>query len=157
MKTYKKLMELVAKSWKDIKDRSVKREAGQILKALDKDEVLAYSAEHDEFSVFKNDKDLEKAKKGSGKKMNWLKVERRVVDGELLSEKFNFRGALKTGMLDKHDEPNFKALEKKGWEILEFNLTSKGYELIIKKGGKTIEYNDKTPSKVLHQAAKKAK
>jgi len=157
MKTYKKLMELVAKSWKDIKDRSVKREAGQILKALDKDEVLAYSAEHDEFSVFKNDKDLEKAKKGSGKKMNWLKVERRVVDGELLSEKFNFRGALKTGMLKKDDEPNFKDLEKKGWEIVEFNLTSKGYELIIKKGGKTIEYNDKTPSKVLQQAAKKAK
>lgn len=157
MKTYKKLMELVAKSWKDIKSRSAKREAGQILKALDKDEVLAYSAEHDEFSVFKNEKDLEKAKKGSGKKMNWLKVERRVVDGELLSEKFNFRGALKTGMLRLGDEKNYKDLGKKGWEIIEFNLTSKGYELIIKKGGKTIEYNDKTPSKVLQQAAKKAK
>ena len=157
MRTYKKLMELVAKKWSDIKNSSVKREAGQILKALDKDEVLAYSAEHDEFTVFRNDKDLKKAKKGSGKKMKWLKVERRVVDGELLSEKFNFRGALKTGMLRKDDEKNYKELEKKGWEIIEFNLTSKGYELIIKKGGKTIEYNDKTPSKVLQQAAKKAK
>ena len=38
--------------------------------------------------------------------MKWLKVERRVVDGELLSEKFNFRGALKTGMLRKDDEKN---------------------------------------------------
>ena len=157
MRTYKKLMELVAKKWTDIKNSSVKREAGQILKALDKGEVLAYSAEHDEFSVFKNDKDLEKAKKGSGKKMNWLKVERRVVDGELLSEKFNFRGALKTGMLDKYDEPNYKDLGKKGWEIIEFNLTSKGYELLIKKGSKKVEYNDKTPSKVLALAAKKAK
>ena len=157
MRTYKKLMELVAKKWNDIKNSGVKREAGKIIKALDKGEVLAYSAEHDEFSVFKNDKDLEKAKKGSGKKMNWLKVERRDIDGELLSEKFNFRGALKTGMLKKDDEKNYKVLEKKGWEIIEFNLTSKGYELIVKKGGKTIEYNDKTPSKVLQQAAKKAK
>lgn len=157
MRTYKKLMELVAKKWADIKNSSVKREAGQILKALDKGEVLAYSAKHDEFSVFKNDKDLEKAKKGSGKKMNWLKVERRVVDGELLSEKFNFRGALKTGMLRKDDEKNYKDLEKKGWEIIEFNLTSKGYELLIKKGSKKVEYNDKTPSKVLALAAKKAR
>ena len=157
MRTYKKLMELVAKKWADIKNSSVKREAGQILKALDKGEVLAYSAEHDEFSVFKSEKDLAKAKKGSGKKMNWLKVERRVVDGELLSEKFNFRGALKTGMLKKDDEQNYKDLVKKGWEIIEFNLTSKGYELFIKKGSKKVEYNDKTPAKVLALAAKKAK
>ena len=157
MKLYKELMELLAKSWKDIKSSSAKREAKQILKALDKGEVLAYSAEHDEFSVFKNEKDLEKARKGSGKKMNWLKVERRIVDGELLSEKFNFRGALKTGMLRLGDKKYYLQLEKNGWKIMDFNLTSKGYELIIKKGSKTVEYTDKSPSKVLQHAAKSAK
>ena len=40
---------------------------------------------------------------------------------------------------------------------LALDLSSKGYELIIKKRNQKKEYNDKTPSKVLQQAAKKAR
>ena len=76
---------------------------------------------------------------------------------ELMSEKFNFKGAVKLGMLDKTDERWVKDLKKKGWEIDEFNLTSKGYEVTIKKGSKKVMYTDKTPDKALIQAAKKAK
>jgi len=77
---------------------------------------------------------------------------------ELMSEKFNFKGAVKTGMLDKYDEPHIKTLEKKGWEIEEFNLTSSGYEIFISKGSKTVKYVDKkSPSKALKLAAEKAK
>ena len=75
-----------------------------------------------------------------------------------MNEKFSFKGAVKTGMLDKYDEPNVKELEKKGWEIDEFNLTSKGYEIFITKAGKKVKYTDKgSPSKALALAAKKAK
>ena len=76
---------------------------------------------------------------------------------ELMNEKFNFKGAVKLGMLDKTDERWVKDLKKKGWEIDEFNLTSSGYEITIqhKKGGRA-KFIDKTPDKALIQAAKKA-
>lgn len=157
MKTFKELMELVAKSWKDIKNSNVKKEAGKILKALDVNEILAYSAKHDEFSKFKNEDEFKKAKKSSGKKMNWIKVERRIVDGEILNEAFSFKGAVKHGFLDKYDKPKFDELEKKGWKVEEFLLTGKGFEIVIKKGSKRMEFIDKTPSKVLTLAAKKAR
>ena len=157
MKSYKELMEILAKKWKDVKSSGAKREASKMLKALDRNEVLGYSTEHDEFAKFKDEREFEKAKKGSGRRMRWLKVERRAADGEALTEKFNFKGALKTGMLKKSDEKYYNELEKKDWEIIDFNLTSKGYELIIKKRNQKKEYNDKTPSKVLQQAAKKAR
>ena len=73
---------------------------------------------------------------------------------ELMNE-FDFKGALKTGMLRLGDKKYVKDLEKKGWEIKDFDLTGKGYELTIKKGSKEVKYTDKTPSKVLQQASKK--
>jgi len=150
MKTYKLFTEGI-KKWKDVKNPAVKKEAGQLLKALDRGEVLAYSDEHDEFSTFKNEKELEKAKKGTGKKMKWVKVE------SIMYEAFNFKGAVKHGFLDKYDEKPVKELEKKGWKIEEFNLIGKGFEVVIKKGSKRMDIIDKTPSKALQQAVKKAK
>jgi hypothetical protein len=76
---------------------------------------------------------------------------------DLMNEKFNFKGAVKTKMLDKTDKRWVDDLEKKGWEIEDFILSSKGYEITIKKGSKEDRYIDKTPEKALIQAAKKAK
>jgi len=173
MKTYKLFTEGI-KKWKDVKNSAVKKEAGQLLKALDKGEVLAYSDEHGEFSTFKNEKELEKAKKGSkGKAMKWVKVESSQVDFKLIdrlvnagiielipttiSEAFSFKGAVKHGFLDKYDEKYVKELKKKGWNIQEFILTGKGFEIVIKKGSKEMEFTDKTPEKALQQATKKAR
>ena len=143
--------------WKDIKNRHIKREAGNLLKALDKKEGLAYSAEHGEFTIFKDEMEFIQAKKGKGEKMKWVRVESKNIVG-YIEEAFDFKGAVKLGMLDKYDEPHIKDLKKKGWEIDEFNLTSKGYEVTIKKGSKKIMYTDKkSPSKALALAAKKAK
>ena len=76
---------------------------------------------------------------------------------ELMTEKFSFKGAVKTRMLDKSDEKYVKDLKKKGWEIDMFDLTSNGYEITIqhKKGGRA-KFIDKTPEKALIQASKKA-
>ena len=76
---------------------------------------------------------------------------------ELMTEKFNLKGAVKTRMLDKTDKRWVDDLEKKGWEIEDFILSSKGYEITIKKGSKEARYIGKTPDKALIQAAKKAK
>ncbi len=76
---------------------------------------------------------------------------------DLMNEKFSFKGAVKTKMLDKTDKRWVDDLEKKGWEIEDFILSSKGYEITIKKGSKESRYIDKTPEKALIQAAKKAK
>jgi len=76
---------------------------------------------------------------------------------ELMTEKFSFKGAVKTRMLDKTDKRWVDDLEKKGWEIDDFILSSRGYEITIqhKKGGRA-KFVDKTPEKALIQAAKKA-
>lgn len=175
MKTYKELMEAFPATkdkkdvkkdkkaskfdmkWKEIKNRHIKKEGGELLKALDKGEILAYSAEHGEFTVFKDEMEFIQAKKGKGEKMKWIRVENKSIDGQKLNEAFSFKGAVKHGFLDKYDKPYVDELEKKGWEIEEFLLTGKGFEIVIKKGSKRVEYIDKTPSKALKQAAKKAK
>ena len=47
-------------------------------------------------------------------------------------------------------------MKKKGWEIEEFILTSKGFELTMKnKRGQEKEFTDKRPDYVLKQADKK--
>jgi len=76
---------------------------------------------------------------------------------ELMTEKFSFKGAVKTKMLDKTDKRWVDDLKKKGWEIDDFILSSRGYEITIqhKKGGRA-KFVDKTPEKALIQAAKKA-
>ena len=156
MKTYKLFAEEL-KKWKDVKNSHVKREAGKLLKALDKNEVLAYSVEHGEFTVFKDEMEYIKAQKGKGKAMKWLKVEDKSIDGQKLEEAFSFKGAVKHGFLDKADEKYVKDLKKKGWEIEEFLLTGKGFEIVIKKGSKEVEYTDKRPELALKKAAEKAK
>ena len=157
MKTYKLFTEGLEK-WKDVKNPHVKKEAGKMLKALDKDEVLVYSAEHGEFTIFKNEMEYIKAQKGKGKAMKWLKVEDKSIDGQKLEEAFSFKGAVKHGFLDKSDEKYVKDLKKKGWDIDEFNLTSKGYEITIqhKKGGRARFVDKKSPGNVLKTASEKA-
>ena len=158
MKSYKDLMgEKFDMEWKDIKNKHIKKEAGKMLKALDKNEVLGYSAEHGEFTIFKNEMEYIKAQKGKGKAMKWIKVEGKSIDGNPLNEAFSFKGAVKHGFLDKYDEKPIKELEKKGWKIEEFTLTGKGFEVVIKKGSKSMEVIDKTPAKALQKAVKKAK
>ena len=156
MKTYKLFTEEL-KNWKDVKNSHVKREAGKMLKALDKNEVLAYSVEHGEFTIFKNEMEYIKAQKGKGKAMKWLKVEDKSIDGQKLEEAFSFKGAVKHGFLEKSDEKYVKELKKKGWDIEEFILTGKGFEIVIKKGSKEIEYIDKRPELALKKAAQKAR
>ena len=156
MKTYKLFAEEL-KKWKDVKNSHVKREAGKLLKALDKNEVLAYSVEHGEFTIFKNEMEYIKAQKGKGKAMKWLKVEDKSIDGQKLEEAFSFKGAVKHGFLDKADEKYVKELKKKGWDIEEFILTGKGFEIVIKKGSKEVEYTDKRPELALKKAAQKAR
>ena len=89
--------------------------------------------------------------------MKWVKVEGQSIGGQKLDEAFNFKGAVKHGFLDKSDEKYVKDLKKKGWDIEEFTLQSKGFEVIIKKGSKRMEFLDKTPEKALMKAAKKAR
>jgi len=156
MKSYKLFAEEL-KSWKDVKNSHIKKEAGKLLKALDKNEVLAYSVEHGEFTIFKDEMEFVKAQKGKGKAMKWLKVEDKSIDGQKLEEAFSFKGAVKHGFLDKSDEKYVKDLKKKGWEIEEFILTGKGFEIVIKKGSKEVEYTDKRPELALKKAAEKAK
>ena len=156
MKTYKLFTEGF-KKWSDVKNPSAKKEASKLLKALDAGEVLAYSAEHGEFSVFKNEKEYKDAQKGKGRAMKWLKVEGQSIDGQEINEAFDFKGAVKHGFLHRTDEKYVKDLKKKGWDIEEFTLQSKGFEVIIKKGSKRMEFIDKTPDKALMQAAKKAR
>ena len=156
MKSYKLFAEEL-KSWKDVKNSHIKKEAGKLLKALDKNEVLAYSVEHGEFTIFKDEMEFVQAQKGKGKAMKWLKVEDKSIDGQKLEEAFSFKGAVKHGFLDKSDEKYVKDLKKKGWEIEEFLLTGKGFEIVIKKASKEVEYTDKRPELALKKAAEKAK
>ena len=70
------MMEAV-KKWSDVKDKKIKKDASDVLKALDKGQVLGYSVEHDEFSIFDDAKDFKKAQKD--KRMKWIVVERKEV------------------------------------------------------------------------------
>lgn len=147
MKSYQQFME--AGLSKDIKKAGEKKK--QKLKGK---EVLAYSAEHDEFSTFKDPKELEDAQKGSkGKAMKWIKIEGWLRED--LEEKFNFDAAVKLGMLEKRDKKYFEELDKNGWNVYEFNLTSKGFELTINKGSRKKDFTGKNPEEALQLAAKK--
>lgn len=72
--------------------------------------------------------------------------------------KFNFKGAVKLGMLEKSDEKYIKDLKQKGWVIDAFNLTSSGYEITIqhKKGGRAKFIDKKDPREALKTASEKA-
>ncbi len=157
MNTYKGIMEAFI-SWKDAVKGGTKKmypniekEKTKMKKKLKGKEVLGYSMEHEEFSIFKDEKDFERQTKGSGKKMKWIRI-------ESLDEAFNFKSAVKNGFLEKGDEKYVKELTKKGWEIDEFNITSKGFEITVinkKKVKKT--FTDKLPELALKNAAMKSK
>ena len=160
MKTYEDLMEGKPKKWADIKDRNTKKDASQFLKALDVGQVLGYSIAHQEFSIFDDEKDFKNAQKGTkGKAMQWVKVEGWIRHGLYMNEaykpSFSFKAAVKVGMLQKDDEKPILSMKKKGWEVYEFILTSKGFELTMKKGPKEKKFIDKRPDYVLKQADKK--
>ena len=72
MKTFREMMEAI-KKWSDVKDRKLKKDASDVLKALDKGQVLGYSVEHDEFSIFDSERDFKKAARD--KRMKWIVVE----------------------------------------------------------------------------------
>ena len=55
-------------------------------------------------------------------------------------------------MLEKSDEKYIKSLSKKGWEIKEFNITSKGFELTMTKQGKETKFTEKNPELSLKKA-----
>ena len=71
--------------------------------------------------------------------------------------KFNFNKSVKLGNLEKGDKVHFDKLTKLGWNIDEFNVTSKGYEITIqhKKGGRA-KFVGKNPSDAIKIAANKA-
>ena len=73
----------------------------------------------------------------------------------MIDESFNFKSAVKLGMLAKSDEKYIDIIEKKKWEIYEFNLTSKGYEIILMSGSKKKKFIGDTPSDALVMASKK--
>ena len=72
--TYKTFMEAKVKSWKDMKDRNIIKAAEKFKKKMKSGNVLGYTLAHDEFTIFRNDKDWDDAVK-HGKDMQWLKVE----------------------------------------------------------------------------------
>ena len=72
--TYKDFMEAKVKSWSDMKDRNVLKAAEKFKKKMKKDNVLGYTMAHQEFTIFRNDKDWNDAVK-HGKDMKWIRVE----------------------------------------------------------------------------------
>jgi len=92
------------------------------------------------------------------KKEDRMKTYKDFVARKNINEVFNFKSAVKNGFLDKSDEKYVKELKKKGWDIDEFNITSKGFEITVinkKKVKKT--FSDKRPELVLKTAATKSK
>jgi hypothetical protein len=157
MKSYQNFME-AHMSWGDVKNRDIKKAGEKKKQKLKGKEVLAYSAEHGEFSTFKDPKELEDAQKGSkGKAMKWIKVEGWLRDEKGINEKFDFKAAVKLGMLERSDEKYFKDLEEKKWNVHEFNITSKGFELTIRRGSRSEKFTGKNPEDALKMAAKKVR
>ena len=72
--TYTEFMEAKVKSWKDMKDRNVLKAAEKFKKKMKKDNVLGYTTAHQEFTIFRYDKDWNDAVK-HGKDMKWIRVE----------------------------------------------------------------------------------
>ena len=72
--TYTEIMEAKVKSWKDMKDRNVLKAAEKFKKKMRKANVLGYTLAHQEFTIFRNDKDWNDAVK-HGKDMKWIRVE----------------------------------------------------------------------------------
>ena len=72
--TYTEFMEAKVKSWKDMKDRNVLKAAEKFKKKMRKDNVLGYTLAHNEFVIFRNEKEWDDSVKYA-KDMKWLRVE----------------------------------------------------------------------------------
>ena len=84
MKTFREMMEAI-KKWSDVRNRKLKKDASDVLKALDKGQVLGYSVEHDEFSIFDSERDFKKAQRD--KRMKWIVVEGKAHYKKLVEKK----------------------------------------------------------------------
>ena len=73
--TYKEFMEEAkVKSWKDMKDRNILKSAEKFKKKMRTGNVLGYTMTHQEFTIFRNEKDWDDAIKHA-KDMKWIRVE----------------------------------------------------------------------------------
>ena len=68
----------------------------------------------------------------------------------------NFNKAVKAGNLEKSDKKYVDEIEKRGYKIKDFIITSKGYELTIASGREKKSFIGKTPEDVLKKAIKGA-
>ena len=73
--TYKEFMEEAkVKSWKDMKDRNILKSAEKFKKKMRTGNVLGYTMTHQEFTIFRNEKDWDDAIKHA-KDMKWIRVD----------------------------------------------------------------------------------
>jgi len=72
--TYKEFMEAKVKSWGDMKDRNIIKAAEKHKKRMKSGNVLGYTVAHDEFTIFRNEKDWKDSVKNA-KDMKWIRVE----------------------------------------------------------------------------------
>ena len=72
--TYKEFMEAKVKSWGDMKDRNTLKVAEKHKKRMKSGNVLGYTVAHDEFTIFRNEKEWKDSVKNA-KDMKWIRVE----------------------------------------------------------------------------------
>ena len=72
--TYKEFMEAKVKSWGDMKDRNILKAAEKHKKRMKSGNVLGYTVAHDEFTIFRNEKEWKDSVKNA-KDMKWIRVE----------------------------------------------------------------------------------
>ena len=72
--TYKEFMEAKVKSWGDMKDRNVLKAAEKHKKRMKSGNVLGYTLAHDEFTIFRTEKEWDDSVKNA-KDMKWIRVE----------------------------------------------------------------------------------
>ena len=72
--TYKEFMEAKVKSWGDMKDRNTLKAAEKHQKRMKSGNILGYTVAHDEFTIFRNEKDWNDAIKHA-KDMKWIRVD----------------------------------------------------------------------------------
>ena len=72
--TYKEFMEAKVKSWGDMKDRNTLKAAEKHQKRMKSGNVLGYTMTHQEFTIFRNEKDWDDAIKHA-KDMKWIRVD----------------------------------------------------------------------------------
>ena len=73
--TYKEFMEEAkVKSWKDMKERNILKSAEKFKKKMRTGNVLGYTMTHQEFTIFRNEKDWDDAIKHA-KDMKWIRVD----------------------------------------------------------------------------------